>query len=146
MSTVSLSIQEPDGSAERLKVQDQATGYAIVVAGEPDVTWRHLKVTSPVVDGEFITQSAKDAGRLSHRIRVYGSTRVQVEQRFKALTDALNATHSWLAVYTVDGVSTAWRAYRADIVSTLDSDALLMCTRDVAVSIPVLPNPTVTGI
>lgn len=146
MSTATLSIQEPDASAERLKVQDQSTGYEIVVPGEPDMTWRHLKRTSPLVDGEFITQSVKDAGRLTMRIRVYGATRVQVEQRYIALVAALNSTHSWLAVYTVDGVSRAWRAYRVDVVSTIDRDALDMCTRDVTISIPVLPNPTVTGV
>lgn len=146
MSTITLAIQEPDASATRMTVQDSSTGYAIVTTGEPDMTYRHQTVTSPVVDGQFITQSAKDAGRLGMRIRVYGSTRQQVEQRYIALMNALNSTHSCLIVYTVDGIARTWKAYRSDVVSSIDSDAIVMVTRDVTLSIPVLPNPTVTGV
>lgn len=125
---------------------DEAAGFTLNAPLElPVDEWERQWVSSPWVDGLFATSSSLTGQSLRVHLMVKGVSWPQIEGRTRALVDDVSATHSLLVRVVLDGVTLTWRAYRPDVDAPLGVAAAGLGWRDVSLTFPVLPHPTITG-
>jgi len=121
-------------------------GYGVGPVSSDGFTWQRVEARSPFVDGWTLVQATRDGGFLSFSVRVEGDTWVEVEQRRIALEEAVSEFAWKLEVYA-DDVSVTYRADPADMQpEPLTGPVVQNKARQFTVSVPVQPNPTVTGV
>lgn len=134
---------ESDGTLRT--VWDTAAGVELhAPVDEPEETWDRAIVSNEVVDGEFETHSSIGRLLLPMHVVVRGATRAQCKGRYLALKADVHATHSLQLRIVVDGITETYRAYRPD-VSSPGGMSDVYPERDVLLTWPVLPHPTITG-
>lgn len=121
-----------------------AGGYAEGSVSEDTVTWRRVTIESPFVAGNFEVQAVEDATSYTLLVHIIGSTWAGVEQMRAALEAAVKVP--FIFELRLDGVAYSYRASRADISAPRDAASVVNRRRDVVLSFPVQPNPTVRGI
>lgn len=129
-----------------IDMDDDTAGYELVSVGMPDEVWRRMTVTSPFVDGEFEVQAALAAGKLECIVRVKGDSWSQVEARRLALRATWADSPEFLVRLTRSGVAVTYRARRPDVSGSVATIDRANNRRELLLSFPVQPNPTVTGV
>lgn len=121
-------------------------GYGVGAVEENGFVWLLGQIRSPFVDGYSIIHASKDGGLLDFTVRVQGATWVQVEQRRLALQGWLDAFAYRVEIFAA-GVSTTYQAGPANMTpEPLVGPSVFYKGRQFAVSVPVQPNPAVTGV
>jgi hypothetical protein len=128
-------------------VLDLSTGgYWVGPVDDNGYSWRRIRATSPFIDGSALVQATRDIGTLEFAVRVEGVTWVEVQQRFEALLASVDPILYQVEV-DADGVSRTYVAEPADITpATLTGPVVAGKWRAYALTIPVQPNPTITGV
>jgi hypothetical protein len=138
-----VKVRESDGT---LVFDLSAGGYGVGPVSDDGFTWQSVRARSPFVDGWTLVQATRDGGILTFSVRVEGSTWVQVEQRRIALAAALSEFAYKVEVYA-SSVSVTYRADPADMQpEPLTGPTVTNKARQFVVSVPVQPNPVVTGV
>lgn len=117
-----------------------ATGYELISLTMPERTWRRRVATAEDVEGDVEVQSVLEAGTWEIQLYVKGSSTSQVETRRASLLAAVEA-RVWYLEVTIDGVTTKWKANRADSVTSLEKPYLHNLMKIVTIHVPVQPRP-----
>ena len=143
---VRVELCDLDGTL-LVDLNDETLGYELVSSSMPEEEWRTIVTESPYVDGDFTTGAeALAAGRFEAVVRVSGSSWAQVESRREALRAFWIGRPGFLVSVYREGVAFTYRARRPNVSAPVATIDLMNNRRVVALSFPVQPNPTVTGI
>lgn len=138
-----VKLRESDGTL----IQDlSADGYGVGPVEEDGFTWILDQIRSPFVDGSSIIHATKDTGVLNFTVRVEGADWAEVTERRVALQGWLDEFAYKVEVYA-DDVSVTYQAGPADMTAEpLTGPVVNNKGRQFAVSVPVQPNPAITGL
>lgn len=127
-------------------VQDlSADNFWVGPVEEPELPWQFNKIDPQYVDGTFRLSGKRSDGVLQFTVRIYGDTWADVIAAKIDLQGWLDPWSYLVEVYA-DGVSTTYRAAPGNMQpETLSGPVVRNKSRQYAVTVPVQPNPVVTG-
>ena len=144
---VSVLLKSFDGATTLIDFNDQTIGLSVVEVSPLDESVDRGIVSSPFVDGEFPAWERDGAGVYGVLVGLDGATWAEVEAARIALRAAYRSATRFLLVVSVEGVTSTFIARRPDVTSgTVTSSNLTAKYRELLLSFPVQPNPTVTGV
>lgn len=108
-----------------------ADGFAVKAFDQGDRSWRRIVATSPVVDGEFEVQAARDGQKLILTVLIQGTNWADACAKRTALLNAVEV-NDWRLV--IGGVT--WACRVADSSSPMPPRGPASDWREVTLTIP----------
>lgn len=133
---VSGKIETPTGWLDLddgIAYEFEATAF-----GERGVTWRKQEVTSPFIEGTFVTGAVRENVLEQVNVYVRGESHSQLAQRVKRLTDAFGQL-SYRMMLRFDDVARYWDCQPADYTVVTQREFVHARMALVRAQVPRLP-------